>query len=139
MIGNCPECNEFIGKKSACECGYRQQSSSGRTDHQCAWENKSSDWRCRMSSTVTHNTSGKSPWYCTWHSIVLHAPEWTEDYGQFVGWRKKIEKEYPMTQWLPVEKAWRAITGNTVKVNPITIEFKDTERLSEIYRNERMV
>ncbi|MCC7202428.1 MAG: hypothetical protein IT393_07205 [Nitrospirae bacterium] len=65
-----------------------------------------------MTGTVS---SGKE-WFCTWHHVVMHDPEWAEDYQQFMGWREKIRAEYPGTDWLPDDVVWQAITGRTERV-----------------------
>ena len=112
MNGNCPECGEFLGKKRSCECGYGK-SLHDRNDHQCAWVNETSGWRCRMRGGISRNTTGQSPWYCHWHYVSLHDPKWAEDYKEFVGWRYNIEKEYPKMQLLPIEKIWWSLSGKT--------------------------
>ena len=116
MSGNCPECSEFLGNRKDCECGYsetKKKSDSGYHDSRCGWINKSTQRRCAMMGTVTYN-AGKQC-FCTWHNVVMWGPEWDEDYQQFLGWREKIEREYPRTDWLPVDVAWRVVTGQAMQ------------------------
>lgn len=108
---NCPECGDFLGRKTNCECGYSKikKGNDGEShDLRCRWVNKSSHKRCKLIGT---NTQSGKEWYCSWHNISLGDPEWAEDYNQFYGWHNNIILEYPKSEWLATEMAWKMVSG----------------------------